>query len=178
MLLPRVKHDLAGLYLAFGPEQIELRFTKAEYSDELQELEQRIKKYDRSKPEERLESFAAQKRLGEIWEALGNPPRAQLEYAKALRWIRMDISPILAGSHLGERRSVASGDTVSLSRSIIIRYLSYYNEILRRLGYLSEMAREFPEALVYYEEAVFIHETTWGLMGEGSTLLGQGSGPG
>jgi len=154
-LLPRAQHDLAGLYLAFGPEQIELRFTSAEFENEKMHLSQTVEKVVRVDAGSRLESFKAQIRLGEIEEHLGAYDNARLEYSKALRWVRMDIARILA----------AGGQSLDcdIEQTFVVTYFTSAVEVLQKLGYLYEKEREFRKALGCYSEAVRIHEGCWSM---------------
>ncbi len=154
MLLPRAKHDLAGLYMAFGPEQIELRFTKTEFAAEIKKLEAIVSKVESTEPNKRLESFKSQIRLGEIYEDLENHFDAKLAYSKALRWIRMDIYRILS------TKDETNPTIDSIKTANLITYVSSACQILQQLGYLYELDREFRTALQYYEEAVRFHEIT------------------
>jgi tetratricopeptide (TPR) repeat protein len=165
MLLPQIKHDLAGLFLAFGPEQIELRFTGAEFAHELAAINRRLEQVDRTKPEQRLESFKMQIRLGQIRELLGDTPEAIIAYSKALRWIRMDLERLITR---GERPK----DAIQVTS--IVNYLSSGVEVLQRLGYLYELEREFRRALHYYQSAVRFHEFSREIAGHGQTVLGDG----
>ncbi len=152
-LMPQVRHDLEGLYLAFGPEQIELRFTEADLATEQRDLERIVRHVDGSKPEQRLESFKAQIRLAEIYEDLGHQSRACTEYSKALRWIRMDLE-----RQMGALREAGATELLMAGTST---YLAAAVEVLQRLGYLYELEREFRKALHYYEESVLLQEEWW-----------------
>lgn len=149
MLIPRIKHDLAGLYQAFGPEQIELRFTKAELSNEIRELQKSLANISSANPDQRLESFRLQIRLGEIYELLGDIPEAKLAYNKALRWIRMDIERMI---------KVKEFEQCSIECVAVVSYVSTGIEVLQKLGYLYELGREFRKSMNYYQQAIQFHD--------------------
>ncbi len=169
MLMPRIRHDLSSLYIAFGPEQIELRFTRTDFQGEIKRLMGLTEQASLQNSEERLESYKAQIRLGRINEQLGNHPEARLAYSKALRWIRADLQRLLRN----ESRCFNSID-----HSAVITYVSSAMNVLRRLGYLYELERDFREALQCYMEAINLHEKAWCLLACDSSSHGHdGSAP-
>jgi tetratricopeptide (TPR) repeat protein len=145
MLLPRVKHDLAALYQAFGPEQIELRFTPADFAGEFERLTSTLSLVDRTTPEQRLESIKAQMRFAQLYELLGNHQEARHQYSKALRWARTDLAQLLANSGDGHQMIVSTS---------LMTYLTAANRVLSRLGYLYELDRDYRTALHYYKSIV------------------------
>jgi Cdc6-like AAA superfamily ATPase len=168
-LLPRIKHDLAGLYLAFGPEQIELRFTKADFSSELNQISDKIRKVETTPPEERLASLKTQLRIAKLYELLGNFQEARHECSKALRWARTDINRMMASEPHCQN---------TLKSTSIITYISIAVNILQKLGYLYELNSEFNAALHYYQSAVKLIESTWEFnVNEKSYILGERMNP-
>ena len=151
-LLPRVKHDLARLCLAFGPEQIELRFTKADFATELALLMNKMQRVEKTTSEQRLESFKAQIRIAKLYELLGNLQEARHEYSKALRWIRTDINRMMSFDK--DRES-------TFNNSGIITFISMGVDSIQRLGYLYELNGDFDTSLHYYQSAVRLIESTW-----------------
>jgi len=145
-LLPRVKHDLADLYQAFGPEQIELRFTWADFAEEISVLEVRLAKIESVGPTRRHESVKSQMRLAEIFELLGKHQEARREYSKALRWIRADLRKLYTRNREGEFPMMVPTTTMT--------YLMSANTALSRLGYLYELDRDYRTALHYYETII------------------------
>lgn len=163
MLLPRVKHDLAGLYLAFGTEQMELRFTKAEFNYEIHQIRQAMSAVNTVAPAERLESFKILVRLGDIYQLLGDSPEARLAYSRALRWIKLDIERILDHGLAGKDQ-VQNTSALNLFSNAI--------EVLQKIGYIDETARDFRSALHHYQMAVRYHEYVWQTFGKEQSLLG------
>lgn len=143
MLLPSIKHDLSALFLLFGPEQNELRFTKADISIELTILEKKIAEVPNQEPTNRVESFKAQLRIARLYELLGNNLEARLQYSKALRWIRNDII-----------RYRALGTENHFTNATLITHISSAIRAALRIGYLYELDREFKTSLHYYNSAL------------------------
>jgi Cdc6-like AAA superfamily ATPase len=151
-LLPQVKHNLERLYLAFGPEQIELRFTKADFATELEQLHNKVQKVEKTTSDQRLESSRAQIRIAKLYEHLGDLQEARHGYSKAFRWMQNDINRIM--SFDSEYKSTFNINTITT-------YLSIGIDTLQRLGYLFELIIDFDTALHYYQLAVRLFESIW-----------------
>ncbi len=148
-LLPRVVHDLHSLYLTFGPEQIELRSTYNEHADEIATLEKSSDFASQQAAENRLDSFLGQIRLGQIYEEIGNLPQARMVLAKALRWIRLDIS------RLYDKEDIPNEESVN--RPQLNTFLSHAIESMHSLGHVCEQLHDFSTATLYYREALGLH---------------------
>jgi len=90
-LMPRVQTDLSKLYLNFGPDQLELRFTEAEFNVELEDLNKIIETGLETESIPKIESYRAESRKGRIYELLGNNFKARIAYSRSIRWILSDL---------------------------------------------------------------------------------------
>ncbi|MDD5309256.1 MAG: hypothetical protein PHU25_18230 [Deltaproteobacteria bacterium] len=161
VLLPRMRHDLAALYLKWPAEQIDLRFTDTEFKNELNRLNKQLEGVEEQEPEKRLESMRAQARIGQIFELIGNQQEALFAYSKALRWVRTAILELEKCDEKGETKN----DLSVFRLTSIINYLTIGIEIAHSLGHINEKGREFRLALQYYETALSFMQYAWDKIG-------------
>ncbi len=161
-ILPHIRYELSSLYLSFGPEQIDLRFTAKEMSTKIRELKEVIQNLNSKDYGKRLESIQAQIQLGDILELLGQLPDAKLVYSKAIRLIRIDLEKIL--NEIDDNREIQdifdsiSIDGEEIQYSTVFSYLSTSIEAVMKLGYICEVAREFGQALFHHQSALKLLE--------------------
>ena len=159
VLLPRMRHNLAAIYLRWPAEQIDLRFTDTEFKNELRRLRKQLEGVDEQEPGKRLDSMRTQARIGRIYELIGNQQEAFFAYAKALRWMRTSVFDLDR-----ELRTAPAKNASDFRLSTVINYLSIGVEVAHAMGHLNEKGREFRWALQYYETALSFAEHAWSLI--------------
>lgn len=90
-MLHHVAHDLAVMFLRYGPEQMELRHTMKDFRDEVPRLKKSLEGSRGVSAEARLAPIHAELRLARIHELCGRHYEARLGYYCAVRWLRLDI---------------------------------------------------------------------------------------
>ncbi len=151
VLLPRVQQDLSKLYLNFGPDQLELRFTPAEFQQELDDLEERSKIAASRPTENRLETFRLEVRRAKLFELLGSNFEARAAYGSALKWVMADLTNTL---------SEAQEDDTAHSKILEakgVTYATFAIEIHQHTARIYEEMHEHRAALLHYHEAMNVH---------------------
>jgi len=163
-LLPQIKADLDKLYLAFGPDQIELRFTQADHYDEIDKLEARIASFA-EKHAEAAGIAEARIRLAKIYESMGDVFLARAYYTEALLVIEKDVQAVL--------RIKTEPASELLKTEPLRRMASVKIDILHRLGHLHEVSRNMRNAQETYIEALRCYEAMLPLIAdcEGTPLF-------
>ncbi|MBN2526387.1 MAG: ATP-binding protein [Deltaproteobacteria bacterium] len=145
--LPRVKSDLEYLFMTFGDEQMELRFTQTDVSHEIQLLRDTISRVEQLPVKERLETIHVQYRLGYLYELLENHETAKLEYEKALRWVQVFM----------EDNQVSQLNHAAVSHIQVVRLnqiVSVAVDIIGRLACIHQLDYEHEEAYQCYQIAL------------------------
>ncbi len=147
--MPKVRSDLHHLFLAFGPDQIELRFTKADYHEELNDLRKEI---DRSTVGSDEAALLAEIRLrmATIYEGMGRIFLAKKLFIEGLRVIETHIRTALA--------SPVPDENELFRVEPLRRMLSVKIDILHRIGHIHEHSRNFSLALESYIQALRCYE--------------------
>lgn len=152
-LLPHVKHDLRKLVRNYPGEQVELRFAEADFETELEMLDEKLLLVNQTYPAQRIESVQSQVRQGIIFERLGRLFDARLAYAKAIRWLRHDLTNFSSDGTSGNHAPY-SGITKEFRKT----FVSLLVQVLHRLGRIYEEENELQSSLRCYEEALTLHE--------------------
>ena len=150
-LLPKIQTDLAKLYLSFGPDQLELRFTKAEFINELDELEGEAPVSEGQHHLRRIDSFRTDSRRGRIYELIGDYFEARKCYSRAVRWVFEDYDNILKRE---SELEIQRADIIDRGRSL--SFTSQAMLLLCRLARVHEIMHEFHESLLYCNQAISI----------------------
>ncbi len=165
-LLHSVAHDLGVMFLRYGPEQMELRHTHADFRQELERLRAEMADLQTVPNEQRLTPVHTILRYGRIQEMIGNHLEARLSYYRALRWLRGDLHRLEQTKWEAAARvrsefphhGPADGP-LTMTAGFLQPFMGYMTEALLSSGRLHEEVGEYPAALQYYLEAELLHRT-------------------
>ena len=160
-ILPTIRSELRELHRRFGPEELELKFTEADFRLELARLLELDGSISKTSPDQRLEVVQIHLRLGETWAWMNRYAEAHRALGKARRLIRAEIDTLTDRAKNGKGEVVDSFSVASLERFIELDVSA-----LLHMGRIAEQTRELDAAKGFYEESVQIREWYWRFLGE------------